>query len=389
MPRKILHIDLDAFFCSVEELKDPQLVGKAFAVGGQPGQRGVVSSCSYAARQFGVRSAMPTGRALAICPGLLLVSGRHSEYGEYSDRVMAIFHEITPLVEEVSIDEAFLDVSDLPQSAELIARQVQERVRVEVNLPCSIGVASNKLVAKIATDAGKSEKKGNTAPRAIKVVPPGKEAEFLAPLPVQAIWGVGAKTAAHLNELGLHTIGDVAAAFPADLKRWLGKSGIYLARAALGVDDSLVHTSHGIKSISQESTFTEDTTNADEIEATFRWMSDKVARRLRQKGLGGSTVRIKVRLADFSTFTRQEHLASPTNLESIIYEKAMSLFQAFWKPGQRIRLLGVGVSELEEGWHQMSLFEPKQEKEIRLHQAVDQIREKFGKSTLQKGKIRK
>ena len=388
MARKILHIDLDAFFCSVEEIKDPQLVGKAFAVGSQPGQRGVVSSCSYAARQFGVRSAMPTGRALALCPGLILVSGRHSEYGEYSDRVMAIFHEITPLVEEVSIDEAFLDVSDLPQSPELIARQIQERVRVEVNLPCSIGVAGNKLVAKIATDIGKAEKKGSTAPRAIKVVQPGKEAEFLAPLPIQAIWGVGAKTATHLNELGLHTIGDVAASSPADLKRWLGKTGEYLARAALGVDDSQVHTSHGIKSISQESTFAEDTADIHEITATFRWMADKVARRLRKKGISGSTVRIKVRLADFSTFTRQEHLPSPTNLESIIFEKAMALFHTFWKPGQPIRLLGVGVSDLEEGWHQMALFEPKQEKEIRLHQAMDEIREKFGKTMLQKGKIR-
>ncbi|MBA4420843.1 MAG: DNA polymerase IV [Anaerolinea sp.] len=388
MARKILHIDLDAFFCSVEEIKDPQLVGKAFAVGGQPGQRGVVSSCSYAARQFGVRSAMPTGRALALCPGLILVSGRHSEYGEYSDRVMAIFHETTPLVEEVSIDEAFLDVSDLPQSPELIARQIQERVRVEVNLPCSIGAAGNKLVAKIATDIGKAEKKGSTAPRAIKVVQPGKEAEFLAPLPVQAIWGVGAKTAAHLNDLGLHTIGDVAASSPADLKRWLGKTGEYLARAALGVDDSQVHASHGIKSISQESTFAEDTADIQEITATFRWMADKVARRLRQKGMSGSTVCIKVRLADFSTFTRQEHLPSPTNLESIIFEKAMTLFNTFWKPGQPIRLLGVGVSELEEGWHQMALFEPKQEKEIRLHQAMDEIREKFGKTMLQRGKTR-
>ena len=389
MTRKILHIDLDAFFCSVEELKNPELVGKAFAVGGQPGQRGVVATCSYAARLFGVHSAMPTGRAKALCPELLLVSGHHSEYGEYSDRVMAIFHEISPLVEEVSIDEAFVDISDLPQSAELIARQIQERIRQEVNLPCSIGVATNKLVAKIATDAGKAEKKGKVAPRAIKVVPPGTEASFLAPLPVQAMWGVGPKLAAHLNTLGMNTIGDIANVSPTDLHRWLGKSGEYLAHAAQGIDNSVVSTSHGMKSVSQETTYDADINDIVEIERTIRWLSEKVARRLRGKGISGSTVRIKVRLSDFSTFTRQEHLEVPTNIESVIRERALFLFYEFWKPGQYIRLLGVGVSDLDENWHQMSLFEPQLEREIRLHQALDEIREKFGKTMLQKGKIRK
>lgn len=389
MTRKILHIDLDAFFCSVEELKNPDLVGKPFAVGGQPGQRGVVSSCSYAARQFGVRSAMPTGKAKSLCPQLILVPGHHSDYGEYSDKVMAIFHEISPLVEEVSIDEAFVDISDLPESAELIARRIQEKVRQDINLPCSIGVASNKLVAKIATDAGKAEKKGNVAPRAIKVVPPGTEAAFLAPLPVQAMWGVGPKTAAHLLALGMNTIGDAARASPADLKRWLGKSGEYLSRAAQGIDNSPVSTSHGLKSVSQETTFDADTSDIREIEGTFRWLTEKVARRLRQKGINGGTVRIKVRLSDFSTFTRQDHLDVPTNIESIILDHALRLFHAFWKPGQEIRLLGVGVSDLDGSWRQMSLFEPQLEKEVRLHQAVDEIREKFGKTMLQKGRIRK
>lgn len=389
MTRKILHIDLDAFFCSVEELKNPELIGKPFAVGGQPGQRGVVASCSYAARKFGVHSAMPTGLAKALCPDLLLVSGHHSEYSEYSDRVMAIFHEISPLVEEVSIDEAFVDISDLPQSAELIARQIQERVRTEVNLPCSIGVATNKLVAKVATDIGKAEKKGIVAPRAIKVVPPGTEASFLAPLPVQAMWGVGPKLADHLKALGMNTLGDVAAASTTDLHRWLGKTGEYLARAALGIDNSAVSTSHGVKSVSQETTFEADINDIIELEHTIRWLSEKVARRLRAKGINGQTIRIKVRLSDFSTFTRQEHLEVPTNIESVIRDHASQLFHTFWKPGQYIRLIGVGVSDLEENWHQMSLFEPQLEREIRLHQAVDEIREKFGKTLLQKGKIRK
>jgi DNA polymerase-4 len=332
---------------------------------------------------------MPTGKAKQLCPELLLVSGHHSEYGMYSDKVMAIFHDVSPLVEEVSIDEAFVDISDLPQSAELIARQIQERVRQEVNLPCSIGVSVNKLVSKIATDAGKAEMKGSVAPRAIKVVPPGTEAAFLAPLPVTAMWGIGQKMAAHLNALGLQTIGDIANSSPADLRRWLGKTGDYLARAALGVDNSPVSTLHGIKSISQETTFEKDTNDQAEIERTIRWLSEKVARRLREKSIAGSTVRIKVRLSDFSTFTRQDHLEIPTNLESVILDKALLLFHAFWKPGQHIRLLGVGVSDLDESWHQMSLFEPQLEREIKLHQALDELRGKYGKTILQKGKIRK
>jgi DNA polymerase-4 len=387
-PRKILHVDLDAFFCSVEELKDPTLIGTAFAVGGSPDGRGVISSCSYAARQLGVRSAMPTRRALTLCPGLKLVHGSHLEYGTWSDRVMAIFHDLTPLVEEVSIDEAFLDVSDLPQSPALIARSIQQRVADETGLPCSIGAATNKLVAKIATDAGKARHSGTTAPRAITIVPPGEEQAFLAPLPVGAIWGVGAKTAAHLNSLGFITIAHLAAASPAELQRLLGKTGLYLARAERGEDSSIIHTSHELKSVSQETTFYEDTADRKELEATFAWLSEKVARRLRQKGIGGSVVRIKVRYADFSTYTRQVRLASPTNLESILLATALELFYAFWKPGTEVRLLGVGVADLEEGWHQMSLLEPQQEKEIRLHEAVDAIRAKYGKELLQKGKIR-
>ena len=208
--RKIIHIDLDAFFCSVEELLDPSLIGKAFAVGGKPGQRGVVSSCSYAARQFGVRSAMPTGNALRLCPGLILVGGSHSRYSEYSRRVMAILERYSGLIEQVSIDEAFLDVSDLQVPGVEIAKQIQGDVRTKVGLPCSLGIATSKLVAKIATDHGKSQHRGATPPSAITEVLPGKEAEFLAPLPVDALWGVGPKTKELLSEWGIKTIGELA-----------------------------------------------------------------------------------------------------------------------------------------------------------------------------------
>ena len=206
--RKIIHLDLDAFFCAAEELKDPSLRGTAFAVGGRPETRGVVSSCSYAARQHGVRSAMPMARAIRLCPGLTVVPPRHGYYSELSDQVMQRIGDLTPLVEPLSIDEAFLDVSDLPDPPREIAQRLQARIFEELHLPASLGAASNKLVSKIATDVGKAANRGPNAPMAITVVPPGEEAAFLAPLPVEALWGVGPKTAAHLNQFGIHTIGD-------------------------------------------------------------------------------------------------------------------------------------------------------------------------------------
>jgi DNA polymerase-4 len=224
MTRKILHLDLDAFFCSVEEILDPSLKGKPFAVAGRPDQRGVVSSCSYAARKFGIHSAMPTSRALSLLPQLILVSDRHGNYSEFSDKVMAILDDTSPLVEKVSIDEAFLDVSDMQQSGKQIARSLQDRIRAELDLPCSIGVATNKLVAKVANDYGKSKSNSSTAPCAITVVPPGAEADFLAPLPVQALWGIGPKSAESLNSLGITTIGDLASMRDSDLSALFGKT---------------------------------------------------------------------------------------------------------------------------------------------------------------------
>ena len=211
MERKILHLDLDAFFCSVEELLDPSLKGKPFAVGGNPQGRGVVSSCSYAARKFGVHSAMPMARALSLCPELIVIHHRHGLYSEYSNKVMDILRSHTPLFQQVSIDEAFLDVSDLPKPAGAIAREIQERVDREVHLPCSLGVATNKLVAKVANDFGKSQVKSGQAPRQITIVPPGEEAAFLAPLDIQSLWGIGPKTSQKLHGQGIHTIGQLAA----------------------------------------------------------------------------------------------------------------------------------------------------------------------------------
>src|SRR4030043_1005004 len=222
MPRKILHIDLDAFFCSVEENTDPSLRGKPFAVGGRPDARGVVASCSYAARMRGIHSAMAMAQAIKLCPDLIIVSGRHSDYGNISKQIMEYLKTLTPLLEQVSIDEAFLDLSDLPESGENLAGSIQQYILTHFNLPCSIGVATNKLVAKIATDFGKSSKRSIIAPCAINVIPPGKESEFLTPLPTKALWGIGPKTAVRLTGLGIHSIGDISRLSKEDRNKHFG-----------------------------------------------------------------------------------------------------------------------------------------------------------------------
>ena len=263
--RKILHVDLDAFFCSVEEKFDPSLIGKAFATGGSPDGRGVVSSCSYAARQHGIHSAMPMKLALRMYPQLLVVRGHYREYSNQSREVMKIINELTPLVEQISIDEAFLDVSDLPAEPKRIASDLQMAIFSRLNLPCSIGAATNKLVAKIATNVGKSNHRGNTPPMAINVIDPGKEQSFLAPLPVIEMWGIGPKTAEEFNKLGIRTIGEIVK-FPEDaLVKRFGNYAFDLIQRAKGIDDHPVSDLEGIKSVSNETTFFTDVKDRDEL----------------------------------------------------------------------------------------------------------------------------
>jgi DNA polymerase-4 len=382
--RKIIHLDLDAFFCAVEELLDPSLAGKAFAVGGATGERGVISTCSYPARRYGVRSAMPTGQALRLCPGLLLLRGHYNEYSKYSRKTMEILENLTPLVEQISIDEAFIDVTDLPQRAEEIARDIQAKVKAELGLPCSLGVASNKLVAKIANNIGKSEVKTGRPPCAVKVVLPGQEAAFLAPLPVGELWGIGPKSAEHLHKLGIRFIGELASKTDDWLNTNIGDYGRSLARHARGIDHREVMTSHDTKSISNEVTFSRDVTSRAELLATLRRLSDKVGSRMRRDGFLASTVRIKIRWPDFSTFTRQATLTEDFDQDSIIYEAALGLLNGIWQEGMPVRLLGVGVSNLHPFAVQLSLWETKTERERRLLKAVDDIRERFGRDMIQR-----
>ena len=385
MNRKILHLDLDAFFCAVEELRDPDLMGRPFAVGGSPDSRGVVASCSYAARQRGIHSAMPMSTALRLCPDLIVVPGRHRAYGETSRLVMAHLHALTPLVEQISIDEAFLDVSDLPDAAEAIARQLQAAIRDDLGLPCSLGVASNKLVAKIANDAGKAANRSARPPNAITVVPPGQEAVFLAPLPAQALWGVGLKTATRLGEWGIRTIGDLAALPEAELVRRLGVLGHELAQRSHGLDERSVVVEHETKSVSKETTFARDIADGVALQRTLRLLADGVGKELRRESLSGRTVKLKLRWSDFTTITRQATLPQPTDLDDDIAEAALRLFIQAWQKGRPVRLLGVGVSGLAGSYRQLGLWDQEGEEERRLQHVLDDLRARFGAKAVQRG----
>jgi DNA polymerase-4 len=382
MPRKILHIDLDAFFCSVEENNDPTLRGKPFAVGGRPDQRGVVASCSYAARLCGVHSAMPMAQAIKLCPELIIVSGRHSDYGKISHQVMDYLGTLTPLIEQVSIDEAFLDLSDLPESAESISTSIQEHILTHFKLPCSIGVATSKLVAKIATDAGKASKRTGLPPQAITIVQPGGEADFLAPLPTQALWGIGPKTSDRLRELGILTIGDIARTPKQDLVKNLGKLGEDLAERSIGIDNSPIHTSHGVKSVSNETTFARDIADIQVLYETLHSLSESVGRRLRKKNLKGSTIKLKLRWSNFTTLTRQATLQSPTNDDREIYSAAKELFNKTWIKGKPVRLLGVGITQFETPAKQLGLWDVPSKTDNKLFIAVDDVRSRYGRDSI-------
>lgn len=376
MRRTILHVDLDAFFCAVEIIHNPSLAGVPFVVGGQPGARGVVASASYPAREFGIRSAMPTAQAVRRCPDLAIVSSNHGNYPEYSEKVMDLLRNSAPIVEQISIDEAFLDVSDAPETGEQLARELQKEIKEQLNLPTSWGVASSKLVAKIATEIGK--------PEGLVFVPPGTEQEFLAPLAVDMLWGVGPKSRDRLLDLGIRTIGDISALEPDRLKEMFGERGPELAARARGVDERPVATTHRRRSISNERTFAQDISNEVDLCRIILSISEGLGRRLRNKGLAGSTVRIKLRWPDFQTITRQVRLGQPTDQDNEIYNAARRLFENAWKPGQKVRLLGVGISALGKRVRQLDLFDRSWEEDHRLFDAIDRIRNKFGRHALRR-----
>ena len=341
MQRVIVHLDLDAFFAAVEVLENPDLAGKPVLIGGRPGERGVVAAASYPARAFGVRSAMPMSQALRLCPQAVVLPPRHRLYGDTSRRVMAILRQTSPLVEQMSIDEAYLDLTDQvavwDEGVEM-ARRLQSRVREEVGLSASLGVATNKLVAKVASDRDK--------PGGLTVVRPGEEAAFLAPLPVRVLWGVGPVTAARLAEIGVTTVGQLARQPAEELRARFGQQGVAMARQAQGKDERPVTTEYEVKSVSQEQTFARDLTQTEALKQQLWALSQGVSQRLRNAGLAAGTVAIKLRYADFTTLTRQTTLAVPTDDEREIYRAALTLLQRAWQKGRPVRLLGVAGRRL-------------------------------------------
>ncbi len=389
MDRTIIHLDLDAFFCAVEEHKQPELKGLPFAVGGRPEHRGVVASCSYAARKFGIRSAMPMARAVQLCPDLQVVSRHMGDYSAVSRQVMDLLHNMTPLVEQLSIDEAFLDVTGLSGTGETLARDLQTRIREKLDLPCSLGVASNKLVAKIANNIGKASYKGDGPPNAIKVIPPGQEAAFLTPLPIRELWGVGPKTAERLHKMDVYTIGDLTQWSQRDLTLRFGKLGYDLARRALGQDDRPVETVRETKSISAETTFVEDEDDINELKHTLRQLVEQVGRRARKSELAGKTVSIKLRWADFTTLTRQVTLAAPVDRDADIYHAAERLLLANWSQRRSVRLIGVGISgfDADQQSQQLGLWDapPAVPADDRLQHTLDELRERFGDESIKRG----
>jgi DNA polymerase IV len=374
---------MDAFFVSVEELFDPSLKGKPVVVGGDADQRGVVAAASYAARRFGVHSAMPLRKAAALCPQAIFVRGSSERYREYSRKVFAVLQEFSPSVEMASIDEAYLDLTGCQRlfgPPMQIGHMLHEAIGRATQLRCSLGLASSRLVAKISSDQAK--------PNGILFVQPGLEARLLAPLEVRRIPGVGKQTEASLVRLGIRKVGDLARLDEPFLASHFGKWGLALAGKARGQDaggwfDSPIGEGSGPKSISHEHTFGRDTADAAKLEQTLYKLSEMVAKRLREHSVYARTIQVKLRSSDFSTITRASSLDHATNLDTEIAEQAVKLFRENWDGSSTIRLLGVyaGTLKLVEG--QMNLLEePETAKWREVLRSVDRIRDKFGDDSI-------
>lgn len=380
-PRAIIHLDLDAFYASVEQLRRPELRGRPVIVGGAgAGQiaRGVVSAASYEARRYGVRSAMPLTRALRLCPSAVLLPVDFPAYRRASAGVFALAREVTPLLEPLSLDEAHLDVTATPGDPVDIAAGLRDRITAETGLHASFGIATSKTVAKIASDLRK--------PKGFVVVAPGEEEEFLRSLPVRALPGLGPSTERRLAGLGLHTLGDLAAHPPALLERALGRSAArLLSQRARGIDAAAVTPPGDPRSISREETFDSDIDGIAELRRHLARLCAEVGRSLRAAGLTARTVTLKLRYGDFTTLTRQSTLDGATDGDAAIASAALALLDAAHMPGRPVRLLGAGVHSLERQ-AQLDLFgEPASARDRVLDATLDSLRRRFGPEALQRG----
>ena len=387
--RSIIHLDMDAFYASVEQLDHPAYRGKPVVVGADPkggAGRGVVAACSYEARRFGIRSAMPISHAYRLCPGAVFVRPRIHRYSEMSDRIFAILREYTDLMEPLSIDEAFMDVTASQRlfgPAEIIARTLKARIRSELGLVASIGLAPNKFLAKVGSDLGK--------PDGCVTVAPGQERAFLDLLPISRLWGVGPKTEMRLQQMGFRTIGQIARSRVEDLESVLGQGGRDIWEMANGEDDRLVEPEQEAKSIGTEHTFSEDTEDSAAIRRTLLELSDKVGSRLRQEGVLAGGVTLKFRDHRFHTVTRAAILDPPTDVGDDLFREAWRLLQRIEWKGSRVRLLGVTASRLAPlsgpAVGQLSLFSPTRNVKQELARVVDKIRDRYGQTAISRASL--
>lgn len=386
MERIILHIDMDAFFAAIEQRDHPEYRGKPVVVGADPREgkgRGVVSTCSYEAREYGIHSAMPISQAYKRCPHAIYLHGRMERYQEASRSVMKILDDFSAIVEPLSIDEAFLDISGcirLLGSPEKIAKNMKKRIRDELGLTASVGIAPTKFVAKIASDHEK--------PDGLVIVSDAQVESFLRPLPISRMWGVGKKTQPVLEKLGIHTIGDLAD-YPQDkIVKKLGKSGLQYWRLAHGIDPRDVVRHGDAKSMSQETTFSADTDDVEKIEHTLFFLCTDLSRLLRNEGIAGRTVTLKIRLEDFTTFTRSESHCDLIDGSNDIYKIIIKLFRNFDRQEKKVRLIGVSVSNLNTSAEkQLSLFEAQKDSQSKADQVMDLVQQKFGVRSIKKASL--
>ncbi|HEX4165496.1 MAG TPA: DNA polymerase IV [Bryobacteraceae bacterium] len=383
MQRLVCHVDMDAFFVSVEELFDPTLKGKPVVVGGKADQRGVVAAASYAARKFGVHSAMPLRTAGRLCPQAIFVEGHPERYREYSKKVLKVLHRFSPQIEMASIDEAYLDLTGterLHGPPLRTAHALHEAIRSETNLRCSLGLASSRLVAKVSSDQAK--------PNGVLYILPGQEARFLAPLDVRKIPGVGKKTELSLHKLGIRYVGDLANLDESFLASHFGRWGLALAGKAKGMDaggwfDAEIGAGEEPKSISHEHTFWQDVADSDQLETTLLKLSEMVSKRLREHRLYSKTIQLKLRYEDFSTITRASSLDHATQLDREVAGAVIHLFRKAWDKRTPVRLLGVHAGSLQTVEGQMNLLDEATTSRLRnAFRSVDHIRDRFGGTSI-------
>ena len=382
MTRRIMHIDLDAFFVSVEQVLNPELKGKPVVVGGRPDRRGVVASASYEARAFGLHAGMPLITARRLCPQTIFIEGGFPRYRDASQKFMAILADFSPYLEPVGLDEAYLEATGFESihgSIQQMAVAIRQRIKDKLGLPASIGIASGKVVAKIAAELSK--------PDGLLEVAAGEERSFLAPLPVARLPGIGKKTERILNGLGIHTIGELSIMPLSALKSHFGASGELLYRHSRAIDDSKVEPPGAAKSISRETTFGQDTRDRSLLKATLGYLSERVGADLRRKDRQAGCVTLKLRYADFSTITRRHSLLNATDADQTIFSTGLKLLEwALAQERQPVRLIGIGVSNLTEPGRQLDMLDSSAQRLEQLNKAIDRIRQKYGFSAIKTGR---